>query len=122
MKPNDLRRADWRQTGWTEGLGPFDLIVANPPYVEATAELPPSVRDYEPAGALYAGPEGLDDYRGLTPLLPALLALKGVVVFEIGAAQAESVAAIARQAGFHSELRRELAGRPRALILRLGLV
>jgi len=115
---SDLRLADWRQPAWAEALDPFDLLVANPPYVEATAELPRSVRDYEPAGALYAGPDGLDDYRVLVPQLPALLGAEGVAVLEIGATQAKAVGSIAASAGFHSELRRDLAGRPRALILR----
>jgi len=114
----DLRLADWWQPGWMDALGEFDLLIANPPYVETTAELPRSVRDYEPAGALYAGPDGLDDYRVLVPQLPALLGPEGVAVLEIGATQADAVGSIAASAGFHSELRRDLAGRPRALILR----
>jgi release factor glutamine methyltransferase len=40
---------------------------------------------------------------------------------EIGATQAEQVAQLAGDAGFFSELRRDLANRPRALILRLRL-
>ena len=112
---------DWSKQGWTSGLGQFDLIVANPPYVETDAELAPSVLDFEPAGALFAGPEGLDAYRILLPQLPALLAEHGVVVLEIGATQDEAVAEIARKSGFAAELRRDLGGRPRALVLRLGL-
>jgi release factor glutamine methyltransferase len=42
-------------------------------------------------------------------------------VLEIGAAQAGQVADLAAASGFASELRRDLAGRPRALVLRLGL-
>jgi release factor glutamine methyltransferase len=118
----EMRVADWRAQGWRDDLGRFDLIVANPPYVETSFELPPSVRDYEPAGALLAGPEGLDDYRVLVPQLPALLESDGVAVLEIGATQAEAVAAIAAATGFRSELRRDLGGRPRALVLRLGVV
>jgi release factor glutamine methyltransferase len=118
----DLRMADWDDPNWRVGLGRFDCIVANPPYVETTIELPRSVRDYEPAGALYAGPEGLDAYRVLVPQLPALLAEGGAAVLEIGAAQADAVAKIAAAAGFASELRRDLGGQARALILRLGLV
>jgi release factor glutamine methyltransferase len=118
----EMRLTDWCEPGWRDGLGQFDLIVANPPYVETTFELPPSVSDYEPAGALFAGPEGLDDYRVLIPQLPALLAPEGAVVLEIGATQADAVATIAAAAGFRSELRRDLGGRPRALVLRLGVV
>ena len=113
-----MRAADWRREAWAEGLGRFDLVIANPPYVETGAELDPSVREFEPAGALFAGPDGLDDYRVLVPQLPALLEPGGVAVLEIGASQGESVAQIAAEAGFRSELRRDLGGRARALVLR----
>ena len=111
-------QGDWTKRGWRAHLGTFDLILANPPYVETDAELTPDVRAHEPAGALFAGPEGLDDYRVLLPQLPPLLNPGGVAVIEIGAEQAEAVAAIARESGFASELRRDLGGRARALILR----
>jgi release factor glutamine methyltransferase len=110
--------ADWHKTDWSDGLGTFDLILANPPYVESGAELDPDVRDHEPAGALFAGPDGLDDYRVLVPQLPGLLAPGGVAVVEIGYRQADSVSAIAREAGLSATLRRDLADRPRVLILR----
>lgn len=113
-----LVAADWRQAGWDKGLGRFDLILANPPYVEEGAVLPPAVRDWEPAGALFAGPDGLDDYRALVPRLPSLLAPGGVAAVEIGAGQAEAVTRIAQGAGMAAALHRDLAGRPRALVLR----
>jgi release factor glutamine methyltransferase len=112
---------DWSEPGWADDLGRFDLILANPPYVEDDAPIAPAVRRWEPAGALFAGPEGLDDYRVLIPQLPGLLAENGTAVIEIGSSQAEAVAAIAAGAGFTAELRRDLANRPRALALRLGL-
>lgn len=112
---------DWRQRGWREHIGRFDLVLCNPPYVEDASELGRDVRDWEPAGALFAGPEGLDDYRILIRELPELLAEGGVAVLEIGATQADAVAAIAAAAGFASELRRDLGGRPRALVLRSAL-
>lgn len=112
---------DWTQAGWAKDLGRFDLILANPPYVEVDAELAPSVRAHEPASALFAGPEGLDDYRCLLPQLPDLLAEQGCVAVEIGSRQDDAVREIAREAGFSAELRHDLAGRPRVLILHLGL-
>ncbi|MXO61129.1 peptide chain release factor N(5)-glutamine methyltransferase [Altererythrobacter salegens] len=115
----DLRFADWTESGWAARLGQFDLVVANPPYVETSAELDRSVRDHEPAGALFAGPEGLDDYRVLIPQLPQLLAQDGAAVLEIGASQADSVTEIAASCGFSAELYCDLAERPRALVLRL---
>jgi release factor glutamine methyltransferase len=108
---------DWHTPGWTEGLGTFDLILCNPPYVEADAALDAQVADYEPAAALFAGPEGLDDYRVLIPQLRALMNPGGVAILEIGANQAGAVSALAAAAGFTATLRRDLGGRARALIL-----
>jgi release factor glutamine methyltransferase len=109
---------DWHAQGWAEGLGAFDLILCNPPYVEAGAALDPQVRDHEPHSALFAGPDGLDDYRVLIPQLRKLMNPGGIAIFEIGGAQAEAVSALAEAAGFSAELRRDLAERPRALVLR----
>ncbi len=117
-----LIEADWDRPGWTARLdGPFDLILANPPYVEDAADLEPSVRAHEPAGALFAGVEGLDAYRVLIPQLPALLSPDGVALVEIGHRQADAVARIAHDAGFASVLHRDLADRPRVLELKIPL-
>lgn len=109
--------ADWHAPGWADGLGSFDLILANPPYVESEAELDPAVREHEPASALFAGPEGLDDYQVLIPQLPGLLTGNGIAFVEIGATQAESVGAIAAAAGFSTICHPDLGGRPRVLEL-----
>jgi len=114
-----LIAADWTAPGWAAALGaPFDLVLANPPYVEDAAALAPSVRDHEPAGALFAGPDGLDACRALVPQLPGLLASGGTALVEIGASQADAVAALAARAGLSASLHRDLGGRPRALELR----
>ncbi|MGY6635531.1 MAG: peptide chain release factor N(5)-glutamine methyltransferase [Erythrobacter sp.] len=108
---------DWHDAGWAGGLGTFDLVLCNPPYVEETAGLDPQVRDWEPASALFAGSEGLDDYRALIPQLAGLMRPEAAAILEIGANQGDAVAAIAEAAGFACTLRRDLAGRARALIL-----
>ena len=114
--------ADWSAPGWPDDLGGlFDLILANPPYVEDTAELMPSVAAHEPHGALFAGPEGLDDYRILIPRLPGLLASAGVALVEIGHTQAQPVTALAEAAGFSVVLHHDLGARPRALELRRSI-
>jgi release factor glutamine methyltransferase len=113
-----LLTADWTMSGWNDGLGQFDLVLCNPPYVEADAELDPDVRDFEPASALFAGHAGLDDYRVIIPQLGTLLLPGGVAVLEIGATQDTAVSALAGESGFAVTLRRDLAGRPRALVLR----
>lgn len=117
----ELRVADWTQSHWADDLGQFDLILANPPYVEDAADLAAAVRDHEPAGALFAGPDGLDDYRVLVPQLPALLAPGGTACVEIGHRQAETVGAIAAAAGLAATLHRDLGGRPRVLELKIPL-
>ena len=116
-----LEFGDWTQPDWAVGLGRFDLILANPPYVEEGAVLAPSVREHEPAGALFAGAEGLDNYRLLIPQLPALLALGGVAVVEIGHSQADAVTAIAAASGLNATLHHDLGGRPRALEFKISL-
>jgi release factor glutamine methyltransferase len=112
---------DWQAPDWARDLGRFDLILANPPYVEANAELAPSVRDHEPPEALFAGADGLDAYRALVPQLPGLLAPGGVAIVEIGHTQAEAVTALAAAAGLAAALHRDLGGRPRALQLKNSL-
>lgn len=108
---------DWTSEGWADDLGQFDLVLCNPPYVEADALLDPDVRGFEPAAALFAGPEGLDDYRVIVPQLGKLLLPGGVAVLEIGATQEDAVSAIARESGFGVVMKRDLAGHPRALVL-----
>ena len=90
---------------WAEGLdGRFDLILCNPPYVEDGAALPPDVARWEPAAALFAGPDGLDAYRALAPRLARLLAPGGVACVEIGAGQADLRGVSLRRAGFHDRV------------------
>lgn len=110
--------ADWHQAGWVKTLGgPVDLILCNPPYVETGAALPGSVTRYEPASALFAGPEGMDDYSVLLPQLDALLTRTGTAIFEIGSEQGDLLHALAGRCGLEAALRRDLAGKPRAVVL-----
>ncbi|MFN7915959.1 MAG: peptide chain release factor N(5)-glutamine methyltransferase [Vicinamibacterales bacterium] len=69
--------------------GPFDLIVANPPYIPAGEEktLQPEVRDFEPAGALFAGADGLRIISRLVLDAVPALAPEGLLIFEFGAGQ-----------------------------------
>ena len=91
--------------------GLLDLIVTNPPYVATTERLPRSVSDWEPAAALYAGPDGLDAISEILDGAPAWLAPHGVLVVEIGATQGAAATELARQAGFAElDVRPDLAG------------
>ncbi|QAY94601.1 peptide chain release factor N(5)-glutamine methyltransferase [Methylovirgula ligni] len=87
---------------WTAPLGgDFDAIVSNPPYIGSgeIEGLAPEVRDYDPRAALDGGPDGLAAYRSLTPAVAALLAPDGIVAFEVGAGQSESVMALLAATG-----------------------
>jgi release factor glutamine methyltransferase len=109
-------RAAFLQGSWAEAVDArFDLILCNPPYIESDAQLVPDVADYEPASALYAGPDGLDAYRALVPELPRLLAPDGLAVLEIGSAQAGSVSRLVEEQDLRIRTVRDLAGLDRCL-------
>jgi len=111
-------RAELRLGDWTAGVEQtFDLILCNPPYVEMDAGLPVDVRDWEPHGALFAGADGLDAYRRLAPQIPPLLRPGGVACVELGAGQADTVAALFAAQGLGAETRSDLAGHRRCLVL-----
>lgn len=107
----------WRNSGWRDDLGQYDLILCNPPYVETDADLAPQVRAFEPASALFAGADGLADYRRLIPQVSALLASGGVAIFEIGQGQAEAISGLATNQGLAVQPHPDLAGIVRALSL-----
>jgi len=111
-------RAALQLGDWAAGLnGRFDLILCNPPYVATAAETGPGVAEYEPPEALFAGADGLDDYRRLAPEIGGLLANGGLAAIEIGHDQADSAAALFVDAGHVPLLARDLANRPRALLI-----
>ncbi len=111
-------RAHFAFGNWADDLiDTFDLVLANPPYIESDATLPDEVARYEPAAALFAGDDGLDDYRRIAAQLPALLARGAVACVEIGATQGQSAAALFRAAGLSVTVRRDLGDRDRCLVV-----
>ena len=110
---------------WGEALqAPVDLIVANPPYVatDAWADLPPDVRDHEPALALAGGPRGTDALAQLVAHAPRLLAPEGRLYLEIGAEQGAIVNDLLMQTEglIDGTIRTDRAGRPRFACARMG--
>ena len=98
----------------------FDAIVSNPPYVARgdEAALPPEVREWEPAEALFAGDDGLEAIRRLVAGAPAHLEPGGLLAMEIGADQAGHVAALVEADGRFDDpvVRPDLAGRDRMVL------
>ncbi|MDP3521358.1 MAG: 50S ribosomal protein L3 N(5)-glutamine methyltransferase [Hydrogenophaga sp.] len=80
--------------GLTACPGPYDLILCNPPYVNAQsmAELPAEFRA-EPELALAGGNDGMDFVRALLRDAPSRLSAHGVLVLEIGHERAHFEAA-----------------------------
>ena len=99
----------------------FDMIVSNPPYVRDgdRADIQPEVR-FEPAGALYAGADGLDVIRRLMPASTDRLHPGGTLIFEFGFGQADAVSElISSTPGLKmSRLRHDLQGIPRVAIVK----
>ncbi len=92
-----LREGDWRLPDWTRPLGgPFDLVVSNPPYIEASTidGLMPEVARHEPRLALDGGPDGLAPYRVIAAVGRELVAPGGLLLAEVGEGQAIEVAEI----------------------------
>lgn len=111
-------RAEFAQGDWFAGIEErFDLILANPPYIAINAVLPRDVAEYEPHGALFAGPDGLDAYRLLAPQMAAHLTPGGIAAIEIGHDQGVSAAALFAAQDLGVSLHNDLAGRPRCLKL-----
>ena len=90
----------------------FDLIVSNPPYVEAAdPHLQQGDVRFEPLSALASGADGLDDIRRIAAAAPQHLKSGGWLLFEHGYNQGEGCREILRQQGFLKvETIRDLAG------------
>ena len=92
-----------------------DAVVSNPPYVADGDALPVDVARYEPAEALYAGPDGLAVYRRLAPA--ARMAGARLAAFEVGQGQADAVGDLLIAAGFASvAVMQDLAGIDRVVV------
>ncbi|HXA31117.1 MAG TPA: peptide chain release factor N(5)-glutamine methyltransferase [Acidimicrobiales bacterium] len=130
----DGDRALWGRVRWGQGrwftalpvdlVGSIDLVVSNPPYVSAAEfpDLDPLVRDWEPTGALVAGPgsdgsSGLADIETIIAGAPRWLHGDGALVIELAPHQADAAGAMARRHGFVDvRVEPDLAGRPRVLV------
>jgi release factor glutamine methyltransferase len=111
-------RAAFRLGDWGRGLEErYDLILCNPPYVEAAADLPRDVAEWEPPEALFAAADGLSEYRRLAPELPRLLAPAGIACVELGAGQRDAAACLFAAQGFTISSRTDLKGVERCLLL-----
>ena len=115
----DIRLADWNMAQREVKERPFDLVFSNPPYIPAAdiESLDPDVRDHEPRAALDGGPDGLEAYRALGTLLPAILAPGGHALLEIGIGQAAAMESLVPALEL-VRIAPDLSGIPRCVVLK----
>jgi len=115
-------QGSWWSALPSELRGTFDVVVSNPPYIAVDdTEVDESVREWEPASALFAGGDGFDDIRAIMTGAREWLKPGGWLVLEIGYRQGDAVLALASECGLvNAEVRNDLAHRPRILICGSG--
>ncbi|MBN2569352.1 MAG: peptide chain release factor N(5)-glutamine methyltransferase [Deltaproteobacteria bacterium] len=95
-------------------LGKFDIVVSNPPYISESEydTLPPEVRNFEPRGALVAGPDGTEFHRDLVTGAQEILNRGGWLVMEVGTGQSKTIENMLREEGAYNQIssRRDYAG------------
>ena len=104
-------------------LGKFDMIVSNPPYITGPemAELPDSVKNYEPYLALYGGRDGLDFYRSIAANYRSALKPGGYLALEFGMGQGDDVCRILTENGYTIlERTKDFNDRERAVLAQYG--
>lgn len=108
------------ESDWFSAVdGTFDIIVSNPPYIPSVVVdgLADEVRRFDPRRALDGGSDGLDAYRAIANAAAEYLAPAGIIGFEIGYDQKETVTDLMNSKGFRLvEAARDLGGNDRVLI------
>ena len=104
-------------------LGKFDMIISNPPYITGLemAELPDSVKNYEPHLALFGGRDGLDFYRSIAVNYSKALKPGGFLALEFGMGQGNDVCQILMEHGYTIlERTKDFNDRERAVLAQYG--
>ena len=95
--------------------GQVHLVVANPPYIPDGAELEPEVAQYDPAHALFGGPDGMSVIIPIVRRAARWLAPGGLLAVEHDDSTAEATVAAVAATGAYRDItaRQDLTGRPR---------
>jgi len=102
--------------------GTVDVVLCNPPYVPEGTPVPPEVGRFDPAEAVFGGPDGLAVVRPVVSRAGALLRTRGGLAIEHDEAHAAAVPDLLRADGRFVEIEahRDLTGRPRFTTARRG--
>lgn len=99
------------------GLGKFDLIISNPPYIKPSEKnvMDQSVLDNEPKEALFGGKDGLEFYRKFAKQVRDHLNSGGRFFLEFGFSEEDELKALFAKElpDFKIEFRKDMAGKPR---------
>ena len=115
-----LREGDWWAALPEELAGRVDLVVSNPPYVAEADVLDAEVSGWEPAGALWSGPSGLEATEAILQGAPRWLGPGSALVLELATERAEQTLGLVRDHGWDASLRADLTGRARLVVGRRG--
>ena len=99
----------------------LDILVSNPPYIKKDEVLEESVKDYEPAIALFGGEDGLKYYRLIFEDALKVLNKKALLFFEIGYDQKDNLTALAKQyfKDAQIEVLKDINKKDRILVIKL---
>ena len=100
-------------------LGKYDLIVANPPYINkfSLKYLDKEVKNFEPRLALDGGLDGLSEIRKVIKKSSELIKIKGKFILEIGFDQRNKVAKILNKEGFYiNKIQKDIANNDRCFV------
>ena len=103
-----------------ELAGSVDLLVANPPYIPADAEVEPEVAQHDPAHALFGGPDGMAVIGPIVALAGAWLRTGGLLAVEHDDTTSARTVGTIGATGFFDEVtpHDDLTGRPRFVTAR----
>ena len=108
-------RSKFLISNWFEKVvGPFDVIVSNPPYVSKDYKLDQETL-FDPEMALFAGIDGMDAYRMILPDASKYLNPNGILIIEIGFDQADEIKTIPTDLKL-IEIEKDLSGIERACV------
>jgi release factor glutamine methyltransferase len=114
--PVHLHAADVRQSDLLVELeAHVDLVLCNPPYVPEGTPVPPEVADWDPPGAVFGGPDGLEIIRAVIAVSAGLLRYGGHLAIEHDDTHGDAVPALLRRRRVLTDVEEhhDLAGRPR---------
>ena len=115
-----VEKIDFLDESLWQGLGEWDCIVSNPPYLDDhdMNVLDSHVKDFEPHSALYAEEGGMSFYSAIARFAKTHLIKGGMIFLEIDHKHEKVSQLFSEEEYSYRELVNDLSGLPRVLILK----